>query len=104
QGARCRAAVPGPGPDAQPDRVRLVEHDSANVPVVGSRGARRVLRPGGRDFAAQLLREHAGTDRQRCVAVSGNEPRYGTPDSRDRGGLRLRASAAEIAEEVVAFL
>ena len=46
-------------PDAAADRLRLEQHDPAHVPGLGPRGARGVLRPGGRHLAAQLLRQHA---------------------------------------------
>ena len=60
----CRAADPGDRPHAAADRLRLEQHDPADVPGVGSRGARRVLRPGRWHLAAQLLRQHAAADRQ----------------------------------------
>ena len=42
------------------DRLRLEQHDPADLSRMGSRGARGVLRPGRRDLAPQLLRQHAG--------------------------------------------
>ena len=45
------------------DRLRLEQHDHADVSGLGSRGARRVLRPGRRHLAARLLRQHAAADR-----------------------------------------
>ena len=64
QGARHGA--PDPRHRSQPaaDRLRLEQHDHADVPGLGPRGARGVLRPGGRHLAAQLLRQHAGADGQ----------------------------------------
>ena len=41
--------------------MRVVEHHLADIPAMGSRGAGRMLRPGRRDLASQLLRQHAGT-------------------------------------------
>ena len=46
------------------DRLRIERHDHADVPRLGSRGARGVLRPGRRHLAARLLRQHAGADRR----------------------------------------
>ena len=44
------------------------------------------------------------TDRQQHGALPGDEPRHGSADSRDRGGLRLRAGAAEIEQAAVAVV
>ena len=46
------------------DRLRLEQHEHADLSRLGSRGARGVLRPGGRHLAAQLLRQHAGVSGQ----------------------------------------
>ena len=51
-------------PGLQADRVRLQQPNHAHLSRVGSRGARRVLRPGGRDFPALLLRQHHRAQRQ----------------------------------------
>ena len=45
------------------DRLRFEQHHHADLHGVGPRGARGVLRPGGRHLAAQLLRQHRGAHR-----------------------------------------
>ena len=80
------------GPAA--DRLRIERHRHADLPGLGPRSARGVLRPGRRHLAARLLRQHAGADGQQHRALPGDEPRHGSADSRDRGRLRLRAGAA----------
>ena len=77
--------------DAAADRLRVERHEHAAVPGLGSRSARRVLRPGRRPLASCLLRQHAGADRKQHGALPGDEPRHGSSDSRSGRGLRLRA-------------
>ena len=67
--------------------------EHADLPGLGPRSAGGVLRPGGRHLAARLLRQHASPDRQQHRALSGDESRHGSPDSRDRRGVRLRPGA-----------
>ena len=55
-------------------------------------------------LAAQLLRQHAGADRQQQRALPGDEPRHGAADPRDRRRLRLRAGAAQVAQAAVAVV
>ena len=57
QGARYRAAGARHRPGRATHRLRFEQHHPAHVPQVGPRGARRVLRPGRRHLAAQLLRQ-----------------------------------------------
>ena len=45
-----------------------------------------------------------GAVRREQRAVSGHEPRHGAADPRDRGGLRLRAGADEVAQAAVAVV
>ena len=52
-------------------RLRLEQHDHADLHGLGPRGAGRVLRPGGRHLPAQLLREHSADDGQQRGALSG---------------------------------
>ena len=77
------------GPAAH--RLRLEQHHPAHLPRLGPRGARGVLRPGGRHLAAQLLRQHAAAHRQRQLPLPRDEPGHGAADPRDRRRLRLRA-------------
>ena len=76
----------------------------SHIPDLGSRSARGVLRPGGRHLAARLLRQHAAADGQQRRALSGDEPRHGSADSRGRGGLRLRAGAPQVGQAPVAVV
>ena len=97
QGARRGAADARHRSRTAADRLRVERHGHAPVPDLGSRSARRVLRPGRRHLAARLLRQHAAAHRQQHGAVPGDEPRHGSPDSRGGRRLRLRAGAAAIA-------
>ena len=63
-----------------------------------------MLRPGRRHLAARVLRQHARLDRRQHGALSGDESRHGPPDSRDRGGVRLRPGDAQIEQAALAVL
>ena len=104
QGARRRAADAGRRPRAAADRLRLERHRHAHVSRLGPRGARRVLRPGRRHFAARLLRQHPDADGQQPGALPGDESRHGPADPRGRGRLRLRPGPAAIEQAPVALL
>ena len=56
------------------------------------------------DFPALLLRQHQRAQRQQQRPVPGDESGHGASDSRDFGGLRLRAGPAEIAQAAVAVV
>ncbi len=86
------------------DRLRVEQPDHADVSGLGSRGAGRVLRPGRRDLAALLLRQHAGAFGQQHAAISGDEPRHGAADPRDRRGIRLRPGPLQVAQAAVAVV
>ena len=93
QGARRRAADAGDRSRSEADCLRIERHVHAHLSGLGSRSAGGVLRPGGRHLAARLLRQHDAIDGQQHGALPGDESRHGSPDSRDGGGLRLRAGA-----------
>ena len=99
-----RAADPRGGPEHPAHRLRLQQHHPADLPRLGSRGPRGMLRPGGRHLAAQLLRQHARPHGQRQRALSRHEPGHGAADPGDRRRLRLRAGRAEIAEAALALV
>ena len=63
QGPRCREADARHRSRSAADRLRIEQHQHADVPDLGSRGAGGMLRPGRRHLAARLLRQHAGADR-----------------------------------------
>ena len=62
EGARHGPADPRHRSQPAAHRLRVEQHDHADLSRLGSRGARRVLRPGGWHLAAQLLRQHAAAD------------------------------------------
>ena len=57
--SRCGSSTP----DLQLIACGSSAHVDADLPDLGSRSARGMLRPGGRPLAARLLRQHAGADR-----------------------------------------
>ena len=85
-------------------RLRIEQHHPADVSGVGSRGAGGVLRPGRRDLAAQLLRQHPGAHRQQHRPLPGDEPRHGAPDPRDRRRLRLRPGHPQVTQAALAVV
>ena len=82
--------------EAAADCMRIERHVHADLPGLGPRSARRVLRPGRRPLASRVLRQHGAMVGQQQRALSGDEPRHGSPHPRSGGGLRLRAGPAAL--------